>query len=67
MSGMINGDIASRWQLYLAAKPSHMGVDVDGLACPCTDLWSPAIRRGDRDSCQALPCPIMLQWAVVPF
>jgi hypothetical protein len=20
--------------LYLAAKPSHMGVDVDGLACP---------------------------------
>jgi hypothetical protein len=22
-----------RW-LYLAAKPSHVGVDVDGLACP---------------------------------
>jgi hypothetical protein len=20
--------------LYMAAKPSHMGVDVDGLACP---------------------------------
>jgi hypothetical protein len=24
--------------LYLAAKPSHVGVDVDGLACPCTIL-----------------------------
>jgi hypothetical protein len=21
-------------RLYLAAKPSHIGVDVDGLACP---------------------------------
>jgi hypothetical protein len=30
--------------LYLAAKPSHMGVDVDGLACPCTVLWPVAIK-----------------------
>jgi hypothetical protein len=34
MSGMIFGDIASRHWLYLAAKPSHVGVDVDRLACP---------------------------------
>jgi hypothetical protein len=34
MPGMTLGVVASwRW-LYLAAKPSHMEVDVDGLACP---------------------------------
>jgi hypothetical protein len=30
--------------LYFAAKPSHMRVDVDGLACPCTVLWPATIR-----------------------
>jgi hypothetical protein len=29
--------------LYLAAKPSHVGVDVDGLACPCTVLRPAAV------------------------
>jgi hypothetical protein len=29
---------------YLAAKPSHVGVDVDRLAYPCTVLWSAAVR-----------------------
>jgi hypothetical protein len=28
------GDVASWHRLYLAAKPSHVGVDVDGLAFP---------------------------------
>jgi hypothetical protein len=28
------GDVASRLRLYLAAKRSHVGVNVDGLACP---------------------------------
>jgi hypothetical protein len=28
------GDGSSQSRPYLAAKPSHMGVDVDGLACP---------------------------------
>jgi hypothetical protein len=32
MPGKVLGDVASRHQLYLAAKCSHMGVDVDGLA-----------------------------------
>jgi hypothetical protein len=32
MPGMILGDVALWHQLYLAAKPSHVGVDVDGLA-----------------------------------
>jgi hypothetical protein len=27
-------DVASRCWPYLVAKPSHVGVDVDGLACP---------------------------------
>ena len=33
--------------LYLAAKPSHLGVDVDGLAALCIILWFIAARRGD--------------------
>jgi hypothetical protein len=34
MPGMVFGDVASWCRLYLATKPSHVGVDVDGLACP---------------------------------
>jgi hypothetical protein len=34
MLGTVLRDVVSRHWLYLAAKPSHMGVDVDGLACP---------------------------------
>jgi hypothetical protein len=34
MPGMILGDVALWRRLYLAAKPSHVRVDVDGLACP---------------------------------
>jgi hypothetical protein len=34
MSEMILGDVASWRQFYLAAKPSHMSVNVDGLAYP---------------------------------
>jgi hypothetical protein len=34
MPGMALGDIASWHRLYLAAKPSHVGVDVDRLAHP---------------------------------
>jgi hypothetical protein len=44
MSGTVLGDVvASRW-LYLAATPSHVGVDVDGLAYPCTVLQPVAVR-----------------------
>jgi hypothetical protein len=32
MPMMALGDVASRRRLYLAAKPSHVGIDVDGLA-----------------------------------
>jgi hypothetical protein len=32
--GKVLGDVASWCRLYLVAKPSHMGVDVDGLAYP---------------------------------
>jgi hypothetical protein len=45
MPGMVVGDVASRHWFYLAAKPSYMGVDVDGLAYP---LHCPTTR-----SCQA--------------
>jgi hypothetical protein len=33
-------DVTLWRRLYLAVKPSHVGVDVDGLACP---LHSPMI------------------------
>jgi hypothetical protein len=32
MCGMILGDVVALHRLCLAAKPSHMGIDVDGLA-----------------------------------
>jgi hypothetical protein len=32
--GMILGDVGSWHRLYLVVKPSHVGVDVDGLANP---------------------------------
>jgi hypothetical protein len=34
MPGTVLEDVASWHRLYLAAKASHKGVDVDGLACP---------------------------------
>jgi hypothetical protein len=34
MSGTVFGVVALQCRIYLAAKPSHVGVDVDGLACP---------------------------------
>jgi hypothetical protein len=30
---MVLGEVDGWHQLYLAAKPSHVGVDVDGLSC----------------------------------
>jgi hypothetical protein len=32
MPKMALGDVASWHQFYMAAKPSHVGVDLDGLA-----------------------------------
>jgi hypothetical protein len=42
MPGTILRDIASWHRLYLAAKPSHVGVNVDGLSCPlhCPTTYS---------------------------
>jgi hypothetical protein len=51
------GDVATWCWLYLAAKSSHVGVDVDGLSCPLHRRMHVVIRRGDKASCQALPCP----------
>jgi hypothetical protein len=58
MPEMVLADVASRCCLYLTTKPSHVGVDVDRLACPDTILWPVAVRRGDMASCQILSCPI---------
>jgi hypothetical protein len=62
MLGTVLGDAIMLCWLYLASKPSHVRVNVDGLACPCTIQQSVAVRRGDKASCQALPCPIVRQW-----
>jgi hypothetical protein len=34
MPGKVLRDVALWHWFYLAAKPSHMELDVDGLACP---------------------------------
>jgi hypothetical protein len=34
MPGTVLEDVASQHRLYLAAKPFHVGVNVDGIACP---------------------------------
>jgi hypothetical protein len=34
MPGTVLGDIAALHRLYLAAKPSHVGLNVDGPAYP---------------------------------
>jgi hypothetical protein len=34
MSDAVLGDIAVWHRLYLATKPSYVGVDVDELSCP---------------------------------
>jgi hypothetical protein len=34
MPGTVLRDIASWRRLYLVAQPSHVVVDVDGIACP---------------------------------
>jgi hypothetical protein len=67
MSEMVLGDVALWHRHYLAAKPSHAGIDADGLACPLhrSKVCSHLMR--DSASCQALPCPIVRQWALVPF
>jgi hypothetical protein len=53
--------------LYLAAKPTHVGVDADGLTCPCTVLRLVAVRQGDKASCQVLSCPVIALEAAMPF
>jgi hypothetical protein len=40
MLGTFLGDVALQRLLYLAAKPFHMRVDVDGLACSLHRLTS---------------------------
>jgi hypothetical protein len=37
-------DVASWYWPDLVAKSSHAGVDVDGLACPCTVLQPTTVR-----------------------
>jgi hypothetical protein len=44
MLEMVLGEVVGSRRLYLAAKPSHMGVDVDGLSCPCTVLLPAGVR-----------------------
>jgi hypothetical protein len=60
------GDVTSWRRIYLATNPSHVGVDVDGLACPCTILGSATVRRGDKTFCQVLSC-LIAAVAVAPF
>jgi hypothetical protein len=56
---MVLRHVASWHWLYLTAKPSHVGVIVDELACPCTILRHVAVRRGHKASCQVLSSPVV--------
>jgi hypothetical protein len=58
MPGMVLGDVASQRQLYLATKPSHVGVDVDKLACPlhCPTFYNHQMRGQGFLSGAALSC-----------
>jgi hypothetical protein len=55
----VSRDVASWCWPYLVAKSSHVGVDVDGLACPLHVLPPIAVRRGDMTSCQAPSYPVV--------
>jgi hypothetical protein len=62
------GDVVSWHQLYLAAKPSHVGVDVDRLAYP---LHRPmAYYHQTRDqgflSGTVMPCQVAMGGGVSP-
>jgi hypothetical protein len=60
-------DVALWCMVYLTTKPPHVGVDVDGLACP--------LHRPTTCSCQTRRyglsarryLVLLLQWAVAPF
>jgi hypothetical protein len=58
MPKMVLGDVASRCRLYLAAKPSHMGDEVDVLACSlhCPMVCSHQMWGHDFLSGAALSC-----------
>jgi hypothetical protein len=46
MPGTVLEDVALRHRLYLVVKSSHVGVDVNRLACPlhCPTIYSCQIR-----------------------
>jgi hypothetical protein len=58
MPGMALGDVASRRWLYLAAKLSHVGVDVDSLACPPAPSYG--LRSSDEGSELPARCGLVL-------
>jgi hypothetical protein len=54
--------------LYLDAKPSHVGVDVDRLAYSLHRPTGLQPLEGRLElPIRCCPHPIMLQWAMVPF
>jgi hypothetical protein len=64
MSGTFLEDIASRHRLYLAANPSHVGVDVDGVACPLHRPMTCSRQTGEQGflSCVVLSHRYSLWW-----
>jgi hypothetical protein len=56
-------DIGFTWLLSLPTWGSMWM----GYPAPWTVLWSAVVRQGDKASCQALSCPIVLPWVVASF
>jgi hypothetical protein len=62
------GDVVSWHQLYLAAKPSHVGVDVDRLAYPLHRLMACYHQTRDQGflSGTVLSCHVTMGGGVFP-
>jgi hypothetical protein len=54
---IVLGDVAAWRQLYLAARPSHVAANVDGLACPLHHpmAYSRQMMGHSFLSCTAMP------------
>jgi hypothetical protein len=64
MPGTSLEDVATWRRLYLAAKPFHVGVNVDGLACPLHNPMTYSRQTGRHDflSDTVLSCCYSGRW-----
>jgi hypothetical protein len=64
---MVLGDIVASLGFTWLLRLPMLGSMWMGSSAPCTVLRSVAVKRGDRASYQMMHCPIVPQWALMPF